>query len=232
MILADYTQLNTGQPWEAFSRTGKFADVVVQLPKAGGRLVFWRGNSYLPFWKTDKGQWDLAEIVPRSGDGARPMPDRANVYAHAEVIENTPSAVVVHWRYLSSFSAGNPHGNVNPNNFVDELFTITPDGRVKRVVKKGTDKIDDWNDPLNQLTQTLQVSPDGVVEISRSAPRHSLRKSGLRAIRQKGPWSSPLPYGSSSMKDWETARRKELPEPLYRFWPQNTLEERRFGHGP
>ena len=184
---AYYTQLNTGQPWEAFSRTGKFADVVVQLPKAGGKLVFWRGNSYLPFWKTDKGQWDLAEIVPRSGDGAKPMPDRANVYSHAEVIENTPSAVVVHWRYLSSFSAGNPHGNVNPNNFVDELFTITPDGRVKRVVKKGTDKIDDWNDPLNQTTQTLQLSADGVVEISRSAPRHSLAQVRIEGNPAKGP---------------------------------------------
>ena len=184
---AYYTQVNTGQPWEAFSRTGKYADIVVQVSKAGGKLVFWRGNSYLPFWKTDKGQWDLAEIVPRSGDGAKPMPDRANVYSHVEVIENTPSTVVVHWRYLSSFTAGNPHGNVNPNNFVDELFTITPDGRVKRVVKKGTDKIDDWNDPLNQTTQTLQLSADGVVEISRSAPRHSLVQVRIEGNPVKGP---------------------------------------------
>jgi hypothetical protein len=52
---AYYTQLKTGQEWEAFSRTGKDADIVVQVSKAGGQLVFWRGNSYLPFWKTDKG---------------------------------------------------------------------------------------------------------------------------------------------------------------------------------
>ena len=67
---AYYTQLNTGQPWEAFSRTGKYADIVVQLSKAGGKLVFWRGNSYLPYGKTDKAQWDLAEVVTRSGDVA------------------------------------------------------------------------------------------------------------------------------------------------------------------
>ena len=155
---AYYTQLNTGQAWESFSRTGKYADIVVRIPTAGGQLVFWRGNSYLPYWKTDRGQWDFAEIVPRSGDGATPMPDRVNAYSHVEIIANTPSAVVVHWRYLASFTAGNPHGNVSPNHFVDEVFTITPAGRVERVVKQGTDKIDDWNDPLNQTTVTLQLS--------------------------------------------------------------------------
>ena len=184
---AFYTQLNTGQPWEALSRTGKYADIVVQVSKAGGKLIFWRGNSYLPFWKTDKGQWDFAEIIPRSGDGEKPMPDRANVYSHAEVIENTTSVVVVHWRYLSCFTAGNPHGNVNPNNFVDELFTITPNGQVKRVIKMGTDKIDDWNDPANQTTQTLQLHADGIVELSRTAPRHSLPQAGIQGNPGRGP---------------------------------------------
>ena len=61
---AYYTRLNTGADWEAYSRTGPHADIVVRLPKAGGQLVFWRGNSYLPYWKTDQGQWDLTEIVP------------------------------------------------------------------------------------------------------------------------------------------------------------------------
>ncbi|MEI8376399.1 MAG: LamG domain-containing protein, partial [Planctomycetota bacterium] len=184
---AYYTEVTTAQPWEAFSRTGKHADIVVQLSQAGGKLVFWRGNSYLPYWKTGKGQWNLAEIIPRSGDGTRPMPDRSNVYSHVEVIENTPSVVVVHWRYLSSFTAGNPHRNVNTNNFVDELFTITLGGQVKRVIKIGTDKIDDWNDPLNQTTQTLQLREGGVEETSRIAPRKSLSQAGIQGNPGKGP---------------------------------------------
>lgn len=184
---AYYTRLNAGQSWEAFSRTGEYADIVVQVPKADGQLVFWRGNSYLPYWKTDKGQWDLAEIVARSGDGTKSMPDKVNAYSHVEIIENTPAALVVHWRYLSSFTAGNPHGNVSPNNFVDEVFTITPDARVKRVVKQGTDKIDEWNDPLNQTTQTLQLGADGVVEISRSAPKHSPAPGRIEGNPVKGP---------------------------------------------
>ena len=170
---AYYTQLSAGQAWEAYSRTGEFADVVVSVAKANGSLVFWRGNSYLPYWKTEKGQWNLDEIIPRSGDGTEPMPDRNNVYSHVEVIENTPQHVIVYWRYLSSFVAGNPHGNVKLDHFVEETFTITPDGKVNRIIKQAADKIDDWKDPLNQTEQNLQLKEDGVEEVSIKDPAHS-----------------------------------------------------------
>ncbi len=184
---AYYTKLNTGQSWESYSRTGNYADIVVRIPHAGGELVFWRGNSYLPYWKTDKGQWNLTEIIPRSGDGAQPMPDRVNLYSHVEIIRSTPAMVMVQWRYLSSFTSGNPHGNVNPNNFAEEGFTITPDGRVKRVIKRGTDQIDDWNDPLNQTTQVLQLRADRIAPISRTNPRHSVVQTRLTGNPRTGP---------------------------------------------
>ena len=184
---AYYTRVETGQEWEALSRTGKDADIVVQLAKAGGQLVFWRGQSYLPFWKTAKGQWSLDEIVPRSGDGPQSMPDKVNAYSHVEVIENTPSTAVVHWRYLTGFTAGNPHGNVDPNHFVEETFTVTPGGRVERVVKSGTDMVDDWNDPLNQSTQVVHLGADGVVEVSRKAPGHSLSPVKVAGNPERGP---------------------------------------------
>ncbi len=168
---AYYTALSTGQDWEAHSRTGKFADVVVQL--ASGKLVFWRGNSYLPYWQTDKGQWNLTEIIPRTGDGVQPMPDRTNTYSHADIIQNSPDSIIVHWRYLSSFTAGNPHGDVQRDHFVDELFTITPDGNVHRVIRKCAQRIDDWNDPLNQTEQVLKLDAAGITQVSRTEPRHS-----------------------------------------------------------
>jgi hypothetical protein len=171
---AYYTHLKTGQPWENYSRTGKYADVVVNVAKAGGSLIFWRGNSYLPYWKTGKGQWNLEEIIPRTGDGTKPMPDRNNVYSHVEVIENTPEKVILHWRYLASFTAGNPHGNVEQGNLIDETFLITPDGKVNRVIKKATDHSDEWNDPLNQTERNLQLSETGVTKVSEDGPRHSV----------------------------------------------------------
>jgi len=183
---AYYTNLITGQSWEAYSRTGDHPDVVLQLSKPEGQLVFWRGNSYLPYWKTDKGQWDLEEIIPRSGDGKEPMPDKVNVYSHVSIIESSTTSVTIHWRYLSDFDAGNPHANVNPVNFVDEVFTISPNGRVKRVVKKGTDKIDAWNDVMNQTVQTLQLDINGITEISRLNPQHSAKQTRTKGNPEKG----------------------------------------------
>jgi len=184
---AYYTSLDKGQAWESRSRTGQFADLTVKISNAGGSLVFWRGNSYLPYWKTGKGQWNLPVIVLRSGDGTEVMPDKANVYSHVEIIKNTPLSVVIHWRYLASFKPGNPNGGLSPDNFVDELFTITQDERVARVVKKGTAAIDDWKDPLNQVTQVLQLNATGVFQVSRSSARHTTVKSRLEGNPLKGP---------------------------------------------
>ena len=77
---AYYTKLVTGQNWESYSRTGDHPDIVLQLSKPEGQLVFWRGNSYLPYWKTAKGQWNMTEIVSRTGDGTEAMPDRVNSF--------------------------------------------------------------------------------------------------------------------------------------------------------
>ncbi|MGO8926288.1 MAG: hypothetical protein ACLQU3_05275 [Limisphaerales bacterium] len=137
-LYAYCTRVQSGEEFERFSRTGEYPDIIVQVAKPSGQLVFWRGNSYLPYWKTGAGRWDLPQILPRSGDGTATMPDRVNLYSHAEIIENTPSRVIVHWRYLASFTAGNPHGNVDPNNFVEEVFTLAPEGRITRVIKQGT----------------------------------------------------------------------------------------------
>lgn len=182
---AYYTKLSTGAEWESYSRTGKYADVVVRVSDAGGQIVFWRGNSYLPYWKTARGQWNFREIVPRSGNGTRQMPDRANVYSHVEIIKNSPSVVVIHWRYLASFTAGNPNGGVSPDNFVDELFTVYPDGRV---VRKGTRTIAAWNDPLNRTTESLRLTPDGIVRTGLAEPRRSPAvKARVEGSPVKGP---------------------------------------------
>ena len=184
---AYYTNLITGQSWEAYSRTRDHPDIVLQLSKPKGQLVFWKGNSYLPYWKTAKGQWNLTEIVSRTGDGSIAMPDRVNLFSHVGIIENTPLKVIIHWRYLSGFGAGNPRAGVDPNNFVDETFTITPDGVINRTIKQGTKKIDEWNDPLNQITQVLKLSTDGIVETSRKKP--GLSEAALPVIGnpEKGP---------------------------------------------
>lgn len=184
---AYYTKINKGQSWEAYSRTGNHADIIVKLADAGGQIVFWRGNSYLPYWETGQGRWNFTEFIPRTGNGTSEMPDKANVYSHVEIIQNSPGQIIIQWRYLSKFAEGNPHKGVNPDNFVEETFTITPDGRVKRDVKTGTAKIDEWNDPAYKTTQILQLRANGIKQISFSKPRHSLQKTRVKGDPPTGP---------------------------------------------
>jgi hypothetical protein len=50
---AYYTKINSGEPFEQLSRTGAYADIVVDLPDLGRAFVFWRASSYLPYWEVD-----------------------------------------------------------------------------------------------------------------------------------------------------------------------------------
>ena len=168
---AYYTKLNRGGSWEKYSRTSEYADIVVQLGES--KLTFWRGTSYMPVWETSIGEWQFDEIVVRKGDGTAQMPDRTNTYSNVRIIENSPNKIIIHWRYLPVFSAGNPHTNVNPKNFVDEVFTIFPNGRVIREIMQGTQRIDDWNDPKNKTVQQLQLSKNGIKILETEEPQIS-----------------------------------------------------------
>jgi hypothetical protein len=170
---AYYTKIDSGEPFELLSRTGDSADIVVDLPDLGGAFVFWRASSYLPYWEVGGERWYVEEIVERDGDGDGVMPDKINTFSRVAIIENTAGRVVVHWRYLATFGAGNPKRDIDVANFVDEYFAIAPDGSVTRTVKKGTHKIDDWHDPLNNITQRFSLTATGLVEEERIGPASS-----------------------------------------------------------
>lgn len=150
---AYYTRLNYED-----KITGKYADVVVELNE-NRRIEFSRESSYLPYWKTENGKWYVDEVIPRSGDGTKLQPDKYNRYSYVRIIENTPDKVVIHWRYFPDFM------HVEMTDVVHEYFTITPDSKVTRKVKKGTKKIDDWHSPENVSVQVLQFKRDGIEEL-------------------------------------------------------------------
>ena len=116
---AYYTRIDSGEPFEQYARVGEHADIIVRLKKQQGQLVFWRGSSYLPCWETPNGRWYLNEVIPRSGDGEGPMPDRVNTYSRVFLIETSPERIVVHWRYLPQFQGTNPHEGVDAVHFPD-----------------------------------------------------------------------------------------------------------------
>ena len=170
-LAAYYTKIDSGEDFERHSRTGEYADIVVSL--TDGRFVFWRGASYLPYWETSRGRWYVDEVVPRSGDGNERMPDKVNMYSHVRIIENSPKRVVVHWRYLPQFTSGNPKTNEDHTKFVDEYFTIAPDGNVIRTIRRGTERYDDWVDPLKVKTQTFKLTSDGIGDVKAVNPDSS-----------------------------------------------------------
>ena len=196
-LSAFYTKIDSGEAFEKVSRTRPVADIVVRnVGRDGGRLVFWRGSSYLPYWEVDGNKWFFEELTERAGDGPENRPDNVNTFSHVRIVESTPEQVVVHWRYLPMFEGRNPHFNatnlsfhpdvepkhlVETTNFVDEYYTIKSDGSVIRTFKKGTEHFDAWADPENHLTHEITLSRKGI-EVTKVSPA----KLSVKSKRVKG----------------------------------------------
>jgi len=174
---AYYTRIITGADWELFDRSGDFSDIVISLGSGKGKFVFWRGASYLPYWENASGdKFFVDELIPRQGDGDEIMPDKVNTYSRVSLIESSEVTATVHWRYLPDFDGANPHTGVVANQFVDEYFTLTKDGKVTRQVKKGSEKIDAWNDPGNRIIQEFLLSQKGIIDKKITPPTISDQK--------------------------------------------------------
>lgn len=203
---AYYTKIDSGEAFEAFSRTGPEADIVVRgIGEENGRFVFWRGSSYLPYFEVKGKMWFVPELTERQGDGTKKRPDRVNTYSVARIIENSPEKAVIHWRYLPKFEGRNPHYNrtnlddqraghpeidpayyVETTRFVDEYFTITPSGSITRSFKSGTDTYDVWLDPKNVTVQTLQLTSRGIKAVDMRPPGRSEPGVPVRGNRITG----------------------------------------------
>ena len=156
---AFYTNIKAGADWETFDRTGEYADIIVNLGAQNGQFVFWRGTSYLPYWINAVGEkFFVDEIIKRQGNGSSVMPDRVNTYSHVRLISATDEVAVVHWRYLPDFAGSNPHIGVLATNFVDEYYAISADGKVKRTIKEGTQKIEPGPE---DLPRGARLAPTG-----------------------------------------------------------------------
>ena len=170
---AFYTKINSGEEFEKYSRTGDYADIVVDLGKDNGKFVFWRGSSYLPYLETANGKWFVEEVIPRKGDGVGKMPDRINTYSWVKIIESNSEKTVIHWRYLPEFVGINPHTGVDATKFVDEYFTIKSDLTVQRTIRQGTQRIDGWKDPGNKTVQSFTLTSGGITDVSTKEPKLS-----------------------------------------------------------
>jgi hypothetical protein len=167
---AFYTKLNSGEEFEKYSRTGDYADIVVDLGKDSAIFVFWRGSSFLPFLQVNETKWYVTERIKRNGDGSEKMPDRTNAYSVVKIVDDGPDQVVVHWRYLPEFTRANPQVGPSNDKFIDEYFTIKPDGSVKRTIRKGTERVDLWRVSDNVITETFTLTAKGIEKVDINYP--------------------------------------------------------------
>jgi hypothetical protein len=162
---AYYSRIHSGEEFEAYARVGNHADIIVDVGTDGMTFNFWRGASYLPYLQTASGRFYVDEVIERNGDGSGIMPDKTNFFSYVQIISSSPEQVVVHWRYLPQFQSGNPKKGVATHMFVDEYFYIRANGRVKRIIKQGTSRIDDWENSDHQIIQTFNLTKKGIKDV-------------------------------------------------------------------
>jgi hypothetical protein len=118
-IKAYYTRL----PYDDHGNTGKFADLVIELPQKS-QFIFCREFGYQPYWLPSSGKREsVSRLIPRKGDGPEERPDDHNIACNAAIVAQTDASVTVHWRYAPDITAlsftdclaaSNPAGNPSP----------------------------------------------------------------------------------------------------------------------
>lgn len=100
---AYYSKLDYYDDWDALWRVSDLADVLIRFDNMSGKLVFWRGTSFVPCWVTENGIWFTNEWLetwgPDVSSCAEPIMDRDCRFSHVRIIENHNARTVVHWRY-------------------------------------------------------------------------------------------------------------------------------------
>ncbi|MBN1341299.1 MAG: hypothetical protein JXQ73_01390 [Phycisphaerae bacterium] len=148
---------------------GELHDVVVSLPN-GGRFVFWRGSSYIPFWAGLHNTglcYEWAETSPPPGftDCVEPLMDKELRYGRVEIIESTAARVHVRWRYQSC----DFHYKVWGESAVED-YIFYPDGFGTRVMtlKSAPDadyELSEFIILTPQATYPFSVLPPNLVDV-------------------------------------------------------------------
>ena len=128
-----YTKFDYYDEWDALWRVSDKADVLVRFDHMSGKLVFWRGTSFVPCWVTENGIWFTNEWLETWGSDvcscAEPIMDRDCRFSHVRVIENHEARTVVHWRYalVDAYYSFAAVGDDLRGEWCDEFYYIYPD---------------------------------------------------------------------------------------------------------
>ncbi len=172
---AYYTKLRYSLAWDRAWRVTDHPDVVVRFDRFPDRFVFWRGTSYIPCWVNDRDVWYTNEFLERRGGSngtegcCEPMSDKQCRFSHVRIIESHDARVVVHWRY-SPVDVEYRHPYVDDltgwPDWVDEYYTIYPDGVGVRQATIQTSAPHDWTEWQEAIVLNQPgTKPDDNIEI-------------------------------------------------------------------
>ncbi|MBN2377842.1 MAG: hypothetical protein JXD22_15705 [Sedimentisphaerales bacterium] len=189
---AYYIRLPYDPDWDRKWRVADHADVVVQFDSMPCKFVFWRGTSYIPCWVSENGIWYTNEFCETSGGGtegcAEPMSDKHARYSHVRIIESNDARVVVHWRYALTdvhYSIAFTDPQTNWGDWVDEYYTIYPDGVGVRKILLWTSRMDIWHEFQECIVINQPgTSPDQNLELA------ALTIANLQGQSKDYVWSS------------------------------------------
>ena len=141
----------------------KYKDLVVVLDK-GKWLEFSRNSAYRPLWHTASGTYPVDEFYPD-----RDL-DTHLEYTYVRLIESTPEKIIVHWSYIPDIERINAiNESLDPVDIygfraaVHELFTIYPDGKLKREMRNASGtRLVDWLDPETVTRQEILLTDKGI----------------------------------------------------------------------
>jgi hypothetical protein len=175
----------------------EFRDVVVWLPN-GGRFVFWRGSSYIPFWAGPHNTgacYEWAEIIsqPKGAvDCVEPLMDKELRYGRVAIVESTSARVHVRWTYQSTDFEYKVWGDA-----AVEDYYFYPDGFGTRVVNLKADPKNDY-----ELSEFIILTPQSAY------PLDTLPKEPVDALYLDGR-KYQLRFPGPSTKEGET--REKVP---------------------
>ena len=145
---------------DSSAKVGPHADIMVRLGDGDNKLIFRRNKGYLPVWSIeDSGEQDLPVEVNRSS-----CENTVNRYSRVEIIETSPARAIVHWRYAANCS----RSSMSIRDWVDEYFTVYPDGACIRSMRiaAGTN-FDQWLN-IDPVVRNVQLLDEGVADLPAS----------------------------------------------------------------
>lgn len=228
-IKSYYTMINSGEELEKVSRTGPYADIVIELNT--GRFVFWRGSSYLPYWETEKGspkidEWNnplnnitqtfsllkkgLKNTVTERND---PVQEKDIPPGHNEVNKGFVLNPAGHWSFdesqiRQSYNRFNPGYTIIENPDIDSR--ILPSGENRRnfgAYYTNLKFYESWDNLWR-----FGDYPDVVVEFDSTPAKFIFwRGTGYipMLINEKGQW-----YSNEFNETWGTSGGQKCQEPM------------------